>query len=331
MERKPTSDSHRKAVLTAQNIIKSRTGNAIMKQAYKTVDKQAQKKARLIDHRKGKELSKLTHEKTQFINEQDEKLKRKDVSKTRSANHTDAAQPVVVEIRIPRRDEDGNCGDLPAVAKSPRTAKSPLTREKCITGKVKDVCCVAEAKKQSSEIFTTRIEDYEFTENGEIVLSVKTIREFNEEAKRGRLPDNEIEIRTTNFYQDYDQIASWLSAVERENLGHFQRTPKSSRRKNKALHDEGAKTNEKENSEKNICKSAKAKLDDDKGFLKLPQISDKRQSPASSRLTIAKSLKRMQSLDDPRFTNLLDTLTPVNGTLKLPETSPGHPRFLQPK
>lgn len=326
MERKPTSDSYRKAVLTAQNIIKSRTGNAIMKQAYKTADKQVEKKARLIDHRKGKELRKLTHEKVQFINEQDGKLKRKDLSKTRSAKHKDPApQQVVVEIRIPSEKdfaaENENCDEIPAEAKSPRTAKSSLTREKCNAGKFKDVCSAAEAKNQSIEIFTTQIEDYEFTENREIVLPVKTIREFNEEAKRGRLPDNEIELRTTNFYQDYDQIASWLSAVERENLGHFQRTPKSSRRKNKTPHDGGAPTNDKENSGKNACKSAKSKLDDDKGLLKLPQISDKLHSPVSSRRTIAKSLKRMESLDDPRFTNLLDTLTPVNGTLKLPKIS----------
>ena len=321
MERKPKSDSYRKAVLTAQNIIKSRTGNAIMKQAYKTADKQVEKKARLIEHRKGKELRKLTQEKEQFINEQDEKLKKKDVSKTRSAKDNDAAQQVVVEIRIPSEKdfvaEDENCEDVSAVAKSPRTAKSSLTRQKRNAGRLKDVCNAVEAKNQSNEIFTTQLEEYEFTESGEIVLPVKTIREFNEEAKRGRLPHNEIELRTTNFYEDYDQIASWLSAVEMENLGHFQRTPKSSRRKNKPLQD-GVPTNDK-NSEQNSCKSGKGKPDVDKGLLKLPQINDKLYSPASSRRMIAKSLKRMESLDDPRFTNLLDSLTPVNGTLKLPK------------
>lgn len=68
----------------AQNIIKSRTGNAIIKQAYGAADRQAEKKARLIEHKKGKELRKLALEKVQFIYEQDEKLKRKEPEKTRA-------------------------------------------------------------------------------------------------------------------------------------------------------------------------------------------------------------------------------------------------------
>jgi len=82
MERKPKSDSYRKAAQAAQNIIKSRTGNVIMKQAYKTADRLVEKKARLIDRRKLKELRKLAHEKVQFIHEQDEKLKRRDPLKS---------------------------------------------------------------------------------------------------------------------------------------------------------------------------------------------------------------------------------------------------------
>lgn len=328
MERKPKSDSYRKAALTAQSIIKSRTGNAIMKQAYRTTDKQVEKKVRLIDNRKGKELRKLAYDKVQFINEQDEKLKRKDLLKTRAPKHNEATQAVVVEIRIPSEKdfaaENKNCDDIPEEAKSPRTARSSLTREKQNARKLKDICSAAEANNLSNGIFTEQIEDYEFTENGEIVLPVKTIREFNEEAKRGRLPDNEIEVRTTNFYEDYNQVATWLSAVERENLGHFQRPQKSSRRKGKTPHD-GAPTNDKENSEQNTCKSSKDKVDDKRGFLKLPQINDKLNSPISSR----KSLNRMDldSLEDPHFTNLLDTLTPVKGTLKLPKI----PRSIESK
>ncbi|KAJ7390405.1 hypothetical protein OS493_025662 [Desmophyllum pertusum] len=323
MDRRPKSDSYRKAVLTAQNIIKSRTGNAIMKQAYKTADRQAEKKARLIDHRKGKELRKLAHEKVQFINEQDEKLKRKDLSKTRAAKHNDTgAQPVVVEIRIPSEKDfvavEEHCDEIPEAVRSPRTARSSLMRGKLNAEKRKDVCSAAQTKNQSNEIFTTQIEDYEFTENGEFVLAVKTIRDFNEEAKRGRLPESEIEVRTTNFYQNHDQITSWLNDVERDNLGHFQRTPKSSRRKNKKGAEDGeVPTKDKENSElKNTCKSAKGKLANDKGFLKLPRITYKPESPVSSR---TKSFKRMDSLEDPRFTKLLNTLTPVKGTLKLPK------------
>lgn len=322
MDRKPKSDSYRKAVLTAQNIIKSRTGNAIIKQAYKTADRQAEKKARLIDHRKGKELRKLAHEKVQFINEQDEKLKRKDLSKTRAAKHNDTgAQPVVVEIRIPSEKDfvavEEHCDEIPEAVRSPRTARSSLMRGKLNAEKRKDVCSAMQTKNQSNEIFTTQIEDYEFTENGEFVLAVKTIRDFNEEAKRGRLPESEIEVRTTNFYQDHDQITSWLNDVERDNLGHFQRTPRSSRRKNKKAEDGEVPTKDKENSElKNTYKSAKGKLANDKGFLKLPRITYKPESPVSSR---TKSFKRMESLEDPRFTKLLNTLTPVKGTLKLPK------------
>lgn len=320
MDRKPKSDSYRKAVLTAQNIIKSRTGNAIIKQAYKTADRQAEKKARLIDHRNGKELRKLAHEKVQFINEQDEKLKRKDLSKTRAAKHNDTgAQPVVFEIRIPsEKDFVAEKGDeIPAAVGSPRTARSSLTRGKLDAEKRNEVCSAMQTKNQSNEIFTTQIEDYEFTENGEFVLAVKTIRDFNEEAKRGRLPESEIEVRTTNFYQDHDQITSWLNDVERDNLGHFQRTPRSSRRKNKKAEDGEVPTKDKENSElKNTYKSAKGKLANDKGFLKLPRITYKPESPVSSR---TKSFKRMESLEDPRFTKLLNTLTPVKGTLKLPK------------
>ena len=274
-----------------------------MKQAYKTADRQVERKARLIDHRKGKELRKLAHEKTQFINEQDEKLKRKEVSKTRAAK-TNEARSVVLEIRIP--SEKDFAGDDEHCEATLEEAKSPRTRAKHAV-KCRDVGTAKETKPQSCEIFTTQIEDYEFTDQGEIVLPVKTIREFNEEAKRGRLPDSEIELRTTNFYQDFDQIASWLTAVEKENLGHFQRTPKNSRHRNKNTESGDAK----------LCKSGKGKLEDEGGLLKLPRISNITESPVSSRRTKA-PLKTMESLDDPRFTNLLESLTPVNGTLKLP-------------
>ena len=99
MERKPKSDSYRRAVQAAQNIIKSRTGNAIIKQAYGAADRQAEKKARLIEHKKGKELRKLAFEKVQFIHEQDEKLKRQEPERTRAKN-SDGIQ-TILEIRIP--------------------------------------------------------------------------------------------------------------------------------------------------------------------------------------------------------------------------------------
>lgn len=245
----------------------------------------------------------MAHEKTQFINEQDEKLKRKEVSKTRAAK-TNEARSVVLEIRIP--SEKDFAGDDEHCEATLEEAKSPRTKAKHAV-KCRDVGSDKETKPQSCEIFTTQIEDYEFTDQGEIVLPVKTIREFNEEAKRGRLPDSEIELRTTNFYQDFDQIASWLTAVEKENLGHFQRTPKNSRHRNKNTESGDAK----------LCKSGKGKLEDEGGLLKLPRIRNITESPVSSRRTKA-PLKTMESLDDPRFTNLLESLTPVNGTLKLP-------------
>ena len=137
------------------------------------------------------------------------------------------------------------------------------------------------ANNSLSGFFAAQIEDSEFKENSNAVLTVKTIRKFNKEVKRGRLPDNEIEVRSPNFYKDFGQIAAWLSAVERETLGHFQRTP----RKNKTPHDEGAPTNDQKNSEQNPCKSSKnkGKVDDKRGFLKLPQINDKSNCTISSR------------------------------------------------
>ena len=317
MERTPKSDSYRKAVQTAQNIIKSRTGNVIMKQAYKTVDRLVEKKAKLIDHRKGKELRKLAHDKVQFIHEQDEKLKRKDAFKTHKKSND--GRRTVVEIHIPSEKdfaEEENCDENLAAAKSPRTVKSSPRREKC-----KGVHSTKEKEHQSEKIFPTQIEEYElqYTENGEIVLPVKTIREFNEEAKRGRLPLNDIEVQTTNFYQDYDEIVNWVSAVEKENLGHFQRTPRSNRKKNNQAEDgEAQAIKHKEKAGLNNSKSAKESLNNDKGLLKLPKLDSNTGSPAISRRT--KSVKRMESLDDPRFTNLLESLTPVSSTtLKLPK------------
>ena len=311
MERKPKSDSYRRAVQAAQNIIKSRTGNAIMKQAYGAADRQAEKKARLIEHKKGKELRKLALEKVQFIHEQDEKLKRKEPEKTRGRN-SDGVQ-TILEIRIPSEKdfpEDENCKENLVSRRSPRTVRSSPRREKCRT-----VCSSKQKENPPGEIFPTRIEEYEleYEENGEIILPVRTIREFNEEARRGRLPENEIELRTTNFYQDYDQITSWLNAVERQDPGHFQRTPRSGRKKNKNVQDGDVKAQLKELTGLNAAKAA----EDDKGFLKLPKINSNAESPISCR---TKSFKRVESLDDPRFTNLLDSLTPVkNATLKLPK------------
>ena len=298
----------------AQNIIKSRTGNAIIKQAYGTADRQAEKKARLIEHRKGKELRKLALEKVQFIHEQDEKLKRKEPEKTRAKNNNGIQ--TILEIRIPSEKdfaEDENCKENLVSRRSPRTVRSSPRKEQCRT-----VGSSKQKKNQPGEIFPTQIEEYEleYEENGEIILPARTIREFNEEARRERLPENEIELRTTNFYQDYadyDQITSWLNAVEWQDPGHFQRTPRSGRKKNKKVQDGEVQAQLKEYTGLNTAKAA----EDDKGFLKLPKINSNVESPISCR---TKSLKRVESLDDPRFTNLLDSLTPVkNRTLKLPK------------
>ena len=314
MERKPKSDSYRRAVQAAQNIIKSRTGNAIIKQAYRAADRQAEKKARLIEHKKGKELRKLALEKVQFIYEQDEKLKRKEPEKTRAKN-SDGIQ-TILEIRIPSEKdfaEDENCEENLVSRISPRTVRSSPRKEQCRT-----VGSWKQKESQPGEIFPTQIEEYEleYEENGEIILPARTIREFNEEARRGRLPENEIELRTTNFYQDYadyDQITSWLNAVERQDPGHFQRTPRSGRKKSKKVQDGEVQAQLKEYTGLNTAKAA----EDDKGFLKLPKINSNVESPISCR---TKSFKRVESLDDPRFTNLLDSLTPVkNATLKLPK------------
>ena len=298
----------------AQNIIKSRTGNAIIKQAYGAADRQAEKKARLIEHKKGKELRKLALEKVQFIHEQDEKLKRKEPEKTRAKN-SDGIQ-TILEIRIPSEEdsaEDENCKGNLVSRRSPRTVRSSQRKEQCRT-----VGSSKQKENQPGEIFPTQIEEYEleYEENGEIILPARTIREFNEEARRGRLPENEIELRTTNFYQDYadyDQITSWVNAVERQDPGHFQRTPRSGRKKSKKVQDGEVQAQLKEYTGLNAAKTA----ENDKGFLKLPKIRSNVESPISCR---TKSLKRVESLDDPRFTNLLDSLTPVkNTTLKLPK------------
>ena len=295
----------------AQNIIKSRTGNAIMKQAYGAADRQAEKKARLIEHKKGKELRKLALEKVQFIHEQDEKLKRKEAEKTRAKN-SDGIQ-TILEIRIPSEKDfakDENCKENLVSRRSPRTVRSSPRKEQCRT-----VGSWKQKESQPGEIFPTQIEDYEleYEENGEIILPVRIIREFNEKARRGRLPENEIELRTTNFYQDYDQITSWLNAVERQDPGHFQRTPRSGRKKNKKVQDGEVQAQLKEYTGLNAAKTA----EDDKGFLKLPKINSNVKSSISCR---TKSFRRVESLDDPRFTNLLDSLTPVkNATLKLPK------------
>ena len=235
-----------------------------MKQAYRAADKQVEKKARLVDKGKGKDNNKV-----QFINERYEKFKSKDFPKTQESKHSKAPQAVVVEIRIPSKkdfaDENTNGEEILEEAKAPRTAGSSLMREKQTAGKLKGIYSAAKTNNSSS----TQIEDKEFTENGDIVLTVKTIRKFNEEAKR------------TNFYKDFDQIAAWLSAVERENVGHFQRTP----RKNKMPHG-GVPTSDPKNSERNACKSSngKDKVGDKRGFLKLPQINSKLTKPMSSRM-----------------------------------------------
>lgn len=295
----------------AQNIIKSRTGNAIMKQAYGAADRQVEKKARLIEHKKGKELRKLALEKVQFIHEQDEKLKRKEPSKTRARNSNGAQ--TILEVRIPSEKdfaEDENCEENLVSRTSPRTVRSSPRKEQCRT-----VGSSKQKENQAGEIFPTQIEEYEleYEQNGEIILPVRTIREFNEEARRGRLPENEIELRTTNFYQDYDQITSWLNAVERQNPRPFQRTPRSGRKKNKNVQDGEVQAQLKELTELNTAKT----VEHDKGFLKLPKINSNAESSISCR---TKSFKRVESLDDPRFTNLLNSLTPVkNATLKLPK------------
>lgn len=101
--------------------------------------------------------------------------------------------------------------------------------------------------------------------------------------------------------------------MERQDPGHFQRTPRSGRKKNKKVQDGEVQAQLKEYTGLNAAKTA----EDDKGFLKLPKINSNVKSSISCR---TKSFRRVESLDDPRFTNLLDSLTPVkNATLKLPK------------
>jgi len=256
-----------------------------MQRANRAAAEQVERKARQINRKKGKELRKLARDKVQFMNEQEEKLKRKGLSNTRASKHNDAPQAVVVELRIPREKdfaaENKNCQEIPEEAKTTRTVRSPLTREKQNAQRLHETCRDTEANNSLSGVFATQIEDSEFKENVDTVLTVKTIRKFNKEVKRGRLPDKKNEATSTNFYKDFDQIAAWLSAVERENFGHFQRTLQT----NKTAHDGGATTDDQRNSEQNACEQSKDKnkADDKRGFLKLPQINDKFKCPIASR------------------------------------------------
>lgn len=105
-----------------------------MKQAYRAADEKMEKKTRLIDKRKGKISRKLARDKVQLINEQDDKLKRKEFPNTRASKHNEAPQAVVVEIRTPGEQdfsaENKNCGEIPEEAKTARTARGSSTREK---------------------------------------------------------------------------------------------------------------------------------------------------------------------------------------------------------
>ena len=142
-------------------------------------------------------------------------MKREEFTNTRASKHNEPPQAVVVEIRTPgEKDfaaENKNCGGIPEEAKTAWTTRGSSTKEKQNARKAN--------KSSVSGFFATQIKENEFTENGDNVLTVKTIRKFNKEVKRERLPDSEIEARSPQLLHRLQSNSGLAQRGRKENLG----------------------------------------------------------------------------------------------------------------
>lgn len=320
MERNVVSArSLEKAVSAARHLMKSRTGAAIIKQSYVNKHNFAEKTTHMMEEMKDKELRRLVRDKKQFIMEQDEKFHSPSTTRKTKASKSNTAAACKITVQIPsENDFPLSLSHLPnkceAISDSTQTAlcrkksSSPhvvktedeLQKKrkaaqpcslKCNT-QVKSMLLEKDGKRKTEEQFTLK-------KNADVLLE--------EQAKRS---SSAADVVRTTFCDSSDRIANWIKEVDAAN--------KREETEEAPLLIKAASFGR---SGKDLCsmpvsvqKELDAKSTEGHERLRLPKINTLPSSKTSPRPT----LKRYDSLHDPRFTKLMKSLTPVSKPLKLP-------------
>ena len=324
MEKKSAGgNSLSRAVSAARYVMHSRTGVAILKQSYVTKQGLPGRSVQKIHEFKGKELRRLASERTQFISRHDEKLQPSPSSVRRTKGpHTTSSKESSEQRRRLKETSQLACQGESHSPSSVRKA-SDCKSGSGSPGKVsnfKSQASKLDSLPESAEKMKTPRELSPELEGPSDAHRKGSEREKDQSNMAGRISSTQkSEQRAKNEQGQfigltrgaYDRITEWIEDVDRAN-----RTEPTT-----SNYDDFARTAIRK------CESnSSLTLGDGEGkpcdALKLPKIEKPKSDSRSPRPT----LKRFDALVDPRFTNLMEALTPAAKPLKLPSIAKEDPQ-----
>lgn len=325
----------KKAVNAARFVIRSRTGAAILKTSYQQKsDIVFEKSAHLLSGIQKKEMRKLERDRSRFMKDQNGKLKvfeQSTESLTPRSSHllcsvskkTKAAQRLLKENERPTKDSEAKLKEESERKGSTRKEKASKEHQEnkynrdAVLYRRDFVPNFSKSPKPAWEKheYLEETDEKEDQENSKITENIEL-------TKMKLLHHN------LDFFGSDKRLEIWLNEVD---LANIDRKLSSERRKRRKQRNSPAKDAEHEvimpkidfcdNSEllntEGIEDSGKS--DCNNSSLKLPRLNQTlSSSPVESRRHGLKTASN-KSLDDPRFTRLIDSLASSDNSLKLPK------------
>lgn len=305
-----TNVSFKKAVHAARFIIKSRTGVAILKKNYQEKsDPILEKSTQLLKGSKAKEMRKLERDMTQFVNGQSEKFKNGDKASESLTQRT--AQKIVIKETKDTANE------------KIRTQRPRLNGES-----------VCQSMKYNTEAVLYRRDVFPvFEKRSKLAWDESDNKENKQETlKTPTLTRKKILNHNLSSYTENKRLEMWLNEVEIANLERREEVAGRNRKKRKERHVE-QESNSSQQPQRLLlpkCEDKKSQSDASCKKLELPKLEQCRSSTENS-INLPKigqsvtpdssrdKSKIEESLSDPRFTRLMDSLTPSKSSLKLPQ------------
>ena len=308
MEGATRTTTMNKAVTAAHQIIKSRTGVTIIRQSYNRGKKNG--RGRTQENFNLKELRKLQQNKRQYS------------QKLEEAGSNPEQRQASSPVESPSKTKVGEAGKWASPRTHRKVKTSAEVKHEDTSSPPPNAALLDERREEVATNILVRLPtpfencDSELREDKEINNDIE------EQEQPGKLLNNKV---TTNsqirLYHENWKVSTWLASID-EAIPSSERDPavatlsSTSSRKHRDAAEADSKTNIREESSVLPMPSTTDKPPKS-ATLTLPKISCSNSS-VSVRVSRSRKMRRTDSLNDPRFTQLLQTLTSVNGTLKLP-------------
>lgn len=303
-----TNISFKKAVHAARFVIRSRTGVAILKNSYKQKsDPPTQKTAKLLQEINVKEMRKLERDRKQFVIEQSQKVNIEKVLSESSRKSQSSQKTVSQELKDLVNKKTGaqrlRVIDEETCENMKNSTNAVLYR--------RDFALVPLSEKRSKMAW-----EQNDIENGE---------NTQENSQTSHLTRKKLLRHNLDFYDEKQSLEIWLNKVEIANLTRKEKSAGKSKKQKYSEQEKDLSSQQqtsflpncddvKSTSQKlQLPKLALPKYCTTENSLKLPKLESS-VTPDSSRV----KSEMEGSLKDPRFTRLIDSLTPSK-KLKLPQ------------